>query len=130
MPITTRQPLLCLLNVTVLLVHQIDAAYWHEWELFRIPGGNQVNLLLNLPIVALVLHAHARVAAAAPDAPRWAALVAGLGGLTVLIHAGFMAAGHEAFVQPVSLGLLAATAALSSLQVVALRARRRVAGRR
>ncbi len=70
MPIAMRQPLLCLLNVTVLLVHQIDAAYWHEWEMFRMPGGNQVNLLLNLPIVALVLHAYARVAAFAPDAPR------------------------------------------------------------
>ncbi len=41
MPIATRQPLLCLLNVTVLLVHQIDAAYWHEWELFRIPGATR-----------------------------------------------------------------------------------------
>ena len=48
----------------------------------------------------------------------------------MLIHASFMAAGHEAFVQPVSLGLLAATAALSTVQVVALRARHRVAGRR
>ena len=130
MPIATRQPLLCLLNITVLLVHQIDAAYWHEWEMFKIPGGNQVNLLLNLPIVALVLHACVRVASLAPDAPRWAALVAGLGGLTVIIHAGFMAAGHHAFVQPVSIGLLAAAAVLSTLQVVTLRARHRVALRR
>ncbi|MCU6500248.1 hypothetical protein LPN04_20855 [Rugamonas sp. A1-17] len=40
------------LNAAVLATHQIDAAYWHEWELFRIPGGNQINLLLNLPIIA------------------------------------------------------------------------------
>jgi len=120
MPIATPSPLLCLLNVTVLIVHQIDAAYWHEWDLFGIPGGNQMNLLLNLPIVALVLHAHARVAARAPDAARWAALVAGLGGLTVVLHAGFMAAGHDAFVQPMSIALLAVAAVLSSLQAVAL----------
>jgi uncharacterized protein DUF6713 len=36
---------LFLLNSTVLLTHQIDAAYWHEWNLFLLPGGNQLNLI-------------------------------------------------------------------------------------
>ena len=46
MKLTLFQRTLFLLNATVLITHQIDAAFWHEWELFHIPGGNQVNLLV------------------------------------------------------------------------------------
>ncbi len=49
-----------LANATVLITHQIDAAYWHEWDLFRIPGWNQVNLILNIPIIDFG-HVHARI---------------------------------------------------------------------
>jgi hypothetical protein len=28
-------------NAVVLLTHQIDAAFWHEWVLFGLPGGIQ-----------------------------------------------------------------------------------------
>lgn len=83
------QKLLFLLNATVLITHQIDAAFWHEWELFRIPGGNQINLLLNLPIIALVLYAQAQVATGSPTARAYYTLIAGLGFLTVLIHSAF-----------------------------------------
>jgi len=53
---------LYLVNTAVLLTHQIDAAYWHEWDLFGIPGENQVNLLLNVPIIILVLYGHQTLA--------------------------------------------------------------------
>jgi hypothetical protein len=115
-----RHWLLALANATALLVHQIDAAYWHEWEMFRIPGGNQVNLALNLPIVALVLYAVVRAADGTPAALRWALLIAGLGFLTVLIHLGFFLAGHGQFLQPMSIALLVATAVLSTVQVMHL----------
>jgi len=46
-----------------------------------------------------------------------------LGALTVVIHGLFFALGHEAFAQPVSLGLLVGTAILSCFQLTALRAR-------
>jgi hypothetical protein len=29
----------CLSNATLLCVHEIAPAYWHEWTLFGIPGG-------------------------------------------------------------------------------------------
>lgn len=70
MPFAPRLQWLFLLNATVLVVHQIDAAFWHEWELFHLPGGNQVNLLLNLPIIALVLFAQGQVAARTSSALR------------------------------------------------------------
>ena len=111
---------LFLLNSTVLLTHQIDAAYWHEWNLFHLPGGNQLNLILNLPIIALVLLAFLQVATHSPRQRLCHQFLAGLGLLTVAIHSGFFLAGHPEFQQPMSLLLLAATLILSVVQLVAL----------
>ncbi len=62
----TRPEGLFLGVIAVLLTHQIDAAYWHEWNLFHLPGGNQLNLILNLPIIALALLAFLQVATRSP----------------------------------------------------------------
>ncbi len=105
-----------LLNATVLLTHQIDAAYWHEWDMFHIPGGNQVNLLLNVPIIALVLAAFAEVARDGARTRQAHGLLIFLGLLTVTLHSMFFALGHEQFLQPMSLVLLVGTGLLSVLQ--------------
>jgi hypothetical protein len=34
-------------NFALLVTHQIDSAYWRECELFHLPGGVQLNLVLN-----------------------------------------------------------------------------------
>lgn len=112
---------LFLANATVLLTHQIDAAYWHEWELFSIPGGNQLNLLLNIPIIALVLYAHSRVVANLYTGLAFYKLLAALGFLTLGIHAFFFLQGSESFAQPLSVALLIATGILSAWQLLALR---------
>ena len=111
---------LFLLNSTILLTHQIDAAYWHEWNLFHLPGGNQLNLILNLPIIALVLLAFLQVATHSPHQRLCHKFLAGLGLLTVAIHSGFFLAGHPEFQQPMSLLLLAATLMLSVAQLTTL----------
>lgn len=110
---------LYLANATVLITHQIDAAYWHEWDLFGIPGGNQVNLLLNLPIVLLVLYGHQALAQGRAVGLRfyWLLVVTGL--FTVSIHAYFLMKGGKAFRQPVSVGILTATLLLSLAQAIA-----------
>ena len=115
-----RPQTLFLLNSTVLFTHQIDAAYWHEWNLFHLPGGNQLNLILNLPIIALVLLAFLQVATHSPHQRLSHQFLAGLGLLTVAIHSGFFLTGHPEFQQPMSLLLLAATLILSVVQLVAL----------
>lgn len=121
MPISPRMQAVFLMNAAVLVTHQIDAAYWHEWELFRLPGGNQLNLLLNLPIIALVLFAQGHVRANSSLALRCYQLMILLGFLAVAIHSAFFAFGAEAFMQPVSIALLAATAILSIGQLLLLR---------
>jgi len=47
---------LYLLNTALLSTHEIDSAFWKEWELFGLPGGIQVFLVLNLLLLLAVLY--------------------------------------------------------------------------
>jgi hypothetical protein len=111
---------LYLLNAAVLITHEIDSAYWREWELFGIPGGIQVFLGLNLLLVTVILYGHQALALgrASGFILSWV-LVAG-GFFAVIIHIFFLLQGSEAFLAPASLTLLFATFVLSLAQAVAL----------
>lgn len=39
-------------NLALLTTHQADAAYWHEWDVFGVPGGLPLFLVFNLGAVA------------------------------------------------------------------------------
>ena len=121
MPVHSTLRWLFLANAVVLITHQIDAAYWHEWELFHIPGGNQLNLLLNIPIIALVLYAHNRIVTDIGTGLGYYKLLAALGYLTVGVHSFFFMLGGGSFRQPMSIALLLATFVLSTWQLLALR---------
>jgi uncharacterized protein DUF6713 len=111
---------LYLLNAVVLITHEIDSAYWHEWELFGMPGGLQLFLVLNLLLVTVVLYGHQALALGRPSGVviSWMLVAGGL--LAVGIHGYFLLQGSQAFRLPASLALLAATFVLSLGQAVAL----------
>jgi hypothetical protein len=89
--------LLYLLNAAVLITHEIDSAYWHEWELFGIPGGIQVFLVINLVLVIVILYGHqALVLGRASGFVLSWVLVAG-GIFAFSIHSIFLLQGSEAF---------------------------------
>ncbi len=90
-----------------LILHQIDAAYWKEWEMFHVPGGVQGFLVFNLAAIALVLAGYRHVLLATPRAPLYAGICAALGVGTCLIHAGFALAGLEQFHLPLSMAIIA-----------------------
>lgn len=116
---------LFLANATVLITHQIDAAYWHEWQLFGLPGGIQLFLLLNLPIVLLVVLGAMSLGsrARAGMVISWLLVASGL--FAVVFHGLHILQGDPAFLLPVSLGLLGATFVLSLAQAGSLLALRR-----
>ena len=89
-----------------LILHQVDAAYWREWEMFHVPGGIQGFLVFNLAAVAVVLVGYRHVLLETRLAPRYAAVCAALGAGTFLIHAGFALAGLEQFHLPLSIAIL------------------------
>lgn len=111
---------LYLANATVLLTHQIDAAYWHEWELFGLPGGAPLFVLTNLPTVFLVVWgAHALALGRTAGIVMSWALVAS-GAIAIALHGYFLLSGYDAFRAPVSLGLLGATLVISFAQALVL----------
>ena len=90
-----------------LILHQIDAAYWKEWEMFQLPGGVQGFLVFNLAAISLVLVGYRHVLLNTTQAPWYAAVCAALGVGTFLIHAGFALAGQEQFHLPLSVAIIA-----------------------
>jgi hypothetical protein len=125
-PVHGRHERLYLANATVLLVHQMDAAYWHEWTLFGMPGGLALYLVLNLPIALAVLAGYGALVARRPAAGPFSALLVLAGLFAGVFHAVHLWRGDPAFQAPVSLLLLAATVILSLAQGACLLALRRV----
>jgi hypothetical protein len=117
---------LYVLNAAVLITHEIDSAYWREWELFGIPGGIQGFLFLNFLLVIVVLYGFQALAMGRSSGIIFSWLLVAGGFFAVVIHTYFFLKGSEAFRLPASLVLLLATLVLSLAQALALlRARRR-----
>ena len=112
-------------NASVLLTHQIDAAYWHEWELFGLPGGAPFFVLTNVPMVFVVVWGAYALALnrTAGIVMSWALVASGL--IAFGLHGFLLARGHAAFDAPVSLALLGATLVISVAQGIVLATRSR-----
>jgi hypothetical protein len=105
---------LYILTTTLLLAHQIDSAYWREWNLFGIPGGIQVFVLLNVLITLPFLAGLAAVARRARAGVGFALALALVGIATFSIHVWLALRGHSEFGLPASWVILCGTL-LSSL---------------
>jgi len=46
-----------LLNAVILIIHEIDSAYWHEWNLFNPKDKNGINgfLIMHFPLITMIL---------------------------------------------------------------------------
>lgn len=110
---------LYLTNAVLLITHEIDSAYWKEWELFELPGGVTGFLLLHIPLLLFILYGLTLVSAHS----RWGlvfSLALSLGGLFAFsIHSYFLRKGREEFNQPVSKYMLKAILLVSVVQLAA-----------
>ncbi len=105
-----------LLNAALLTVHEIDAAYWHEWELFHLPGGVSGFLALHVALVLLVVWGYGRVLAGSRTGLWMSAMLAAAGILAVVVHGFSLLAGRPEFGTVASLCVLAAAGFLSLAQ--------------
>ena len=118
------------LTAALLIVHEIDSAYWREWALLGLPGGEPLFLVAHLPLVAAVLWGYGRLAAGARAGAVLSLALAVAGLAAGAIHGAFLAAGRPEFRAPTSLAVLIAAAALSAVQLpLAVRALRPAAAR-
>lgn len=112
---------LYLANTVLLTVHEIDAAYWHEWELLRLPGGLEAFLVLHIPLLGVVLYGFWRVALWTRRARAFSYGLAFVGMGAVALHSVLLAAGTSQFRHPLSLLVLAGVLVASSIQIAVVR---------
>ena len=109
---------LYLLNSVLLINHEIDSAYWKEWELFKIPGGITGFLLIHFPLLFFVLYGLVLVSRNSTVGLIFS-LILSLGGIFAFgIHTYFMKKGRNEFNKPLSKLILALTLIVSVVQVV------------
>ena len=106
-----------ILNSTLLIVHEIDSAYWKEWELFRLPGEIAGFLAIHLPLVGLIMYGLIEVFLGSSIGYYINGIVA-LGGVFAFsIHTYFIRQGNQQFKTTVSRALLYAILASSTVQL-------------
>jgi hypothetical protein len=109
---------LYLINSMLLIDHEIDSAYWKEWDLFRLPGGISGFLLLHFPLLFVILWGLIMIARHSTWG--WVfSLVICLGGLFAFsIHTWFLRKGRPEFDKPVSKIILGALLIVSIIQII------------
>lgn len=109
---------LYLLNAILLINHEIDSAYWKEWELFKLPGGINGFLLIHFLLLFIVLYGLILVV----ENSVWGlifSLFLCFGGIfAFLIHFYFLRKGRPEFDSPLSKIILIATFVISIIQAL------------
>lgn len=104
-------------NATLLIIHEIDSAYWKEWELFKLPMGISGFLLLHFILVPVMLYGLVLVSQGT-KAGYVISLLLSLGGLFAFgIHFYFLRQGRHEFGSITSQAILVGTGALSTVQI-------------
>lgn len=109
------------LTMCLLILHQIDAAFWREWEMFYLPGGVQGYLVFNSLIIPVVLLGYKHVVQSSDKAIIFSTICATLGVATFLIHSGFALAGLEQFHLPLSMAIILLCLPTSLWQLIEVR---------
>ncbi len=105
-------------NAILLIIHEIDSAYWKEWELFHLPGGVEGFLVLHVPLLAAILYGLTEVRRLS-SAGLVLSFILSFGGIFAFaIHSCFIRKGRSEFKTPMSLGILFATLAVSVVQLI------------
>jgi hypothetical protein len=109
---------LYLSNAVLLINHEIDSAYWKEWEIFKLPGGITGFLLLHFPLLFVVLYGLVLIVRNS----FWGlicSLILCLGGIfAFVIHSYFLKQGRREFDKPISKIILVLTLLVSITQMI------------
>jgi len=106
-----------ILNSTLLIVHEIDSAYWREWELFRLPGEIAGFLAIHLLLVGLIMYGLIEVFLGSSIGYYINGIVALSGVFAFSIHTYFIRQGNQQFKTTASQMLLYAILASSLMQL-------------
>ena len=120
MTIKKTAVILYITNLALLVTHEIDSAYWHEWKLFNLPGGIDLFLILNFLLIIIFLFGLPRIMEWKKYADYFYFLLAFSGIFAFIIHSYFIFTGHPEFNTMVSWAILILTFILSVVQLIVL----------
>ena len=107
---------LYLTNAILLIIHEIDSAFWKEWELFKLPGGINGFLILHFPLLFLILYGLVLVSQQS-FLGLIVSLILSAGGIFAFcIHTAFIRKGRPEFNTPISRFILALMLGVSTIQ--------------
>ncbi|WP_445474620.1 DUF6713 family protein [Methanococcoides methylutens] len=105
-----------LVNSVLLINHEIDSAYWKEWELFKLPGGITGFLMIHIPLIFFVLYGLVLVFQRSPTGLIFSLALSFSGIFAFVAHMYFIKRGRDEFKMPISLFILVSTLVLSLVQ--------------
>jgi len=108
-----------LANSVLLINHEIDSAYWKEWELFKLPAGITGFLLLHFPLLFVILWGLILVSRHSSWGLVFSLLLCLGGFFAFAVHTYFLRKGRAEFSKPISKFILVAILAVSIVQLVA-----------
>jgi hypothetical protein len=109
---------LYLINSIFLINHEIDSAYWQEWNLFKIKGGISTFLLLHFPMLFFVLYGLIQVYIQTLTGLIFSLVLSISGIFAFVIHTFFMKRGYNEFKTPISIFILSSILLFSLIQLV------------
>jgi hypothetical protein len=116
MPLLKWHQVVYAVNLSLLITHEIDSAYWQEWNLFGVPGGIQLFLILNLILILMALYGYSSLLRNQWSGYVISVLVFLAGIFAFSIHLYFIILGHPEFTLPLSEVILVFILLVSLLQ--------------
>jgi len=107
-----------LINSVLLINHEIDSAYWKEWNLFKLKMGISGFLLLHFPLLLLVLYGMVLVYENLFTGLIVSLLIGFSGLFAFFVHMYFIRKGKEEFNTPVSMFILYSVLIVSVAQLI------------
>ena len=108
---------LYLINSVLLIDHEIDSAYWNEWELFKLPGGITGFLVIHVPLLFFVLYGLVLISHNASSGMIFSLILSAGGIFAFSIHTYFLKVGRHQFDKSISKFILVATFLVSIAQL-------------
>jgi hypothetical protein len=108
---------LYLLTLSLLILHEMDSAYWKEWYLFGLGGGEGGFLLIHLPLWIAALYGAVQIWESSLAGLIFSLVVSLAGIAAFAIHTYFLRRGRPEFNAPVSKLILWALLLFSLPQV-------------
>lgn len=107
---------LYLINSVLLINHEIDSAYWNEWNLFKIPRGINGFLFVHFPLLFLVLYGLLQLYQGSQLGLIFSLGLSLAGVFAFTAHTYFIRKGRNEFNVPASLFILISTLIVSLIQ--------------